>query len=204
MDLAEIERLHAETKALREAITNITLTWSVVESAMALVLARTIHDQPGAFAFPIYFAPNNTETRFRIVDAAFLTLASASPHEAIILCHWRQLLVLLNRVKGVRNQISHGAITTIGVNNKNHVRLTAAMFDVDRIVPALRRRQLPGMSSNDIEQSIQKMGALRDIIDRFSAVAQAIHQADEPTLLQKLAEIGEHLKTEYPPKDGQS
>lgn len=62
----------ADTQAMYEsmytALAHVNMTWGRIENAMAALLEQLVGWSADHAALHIYFAPNNTETRFKIVD----------------------------------------------------------------------------------------------------------------------------------------
>ena len=189
-----IKKLLVENLALREAVSEIILAWSSIEGELALILRNVIGDGPGDVASAIYFAPASSEVRIRIVDAAFTERIKPTPHGANIVDQWARFLKILSRLKDTRNAVGHGSIVTIARYGKNHARLTAPIFDFRRISPALARRQLPGLSSNDIRQSVKRMGKAGEILTLFIQIVDPHVLNNEPILLEKLAQVIELLE----------
>jgi hypothetical protein len=201
---AEVARLAAEQASLREALVNITLEWSHVENNFAYVLQSILREPSALFASAIYFAPAGAEVRINIVDAAFITLAEMSPHHERVIHAWQHVVAHATKTRRVRNAVAHGMIVTIkSLSGKNHVRLTAPLFDFRRIGSAIAKKQLPGLSSHDIMQSAKQMVELRKALDLCANVASALMDRNETTLLQKLAQLEADLKIE-PPQDDQT
>jgi hypothetical protein len=202
-DKAEFAQLAAENASLREALATITLEWSHVENKFAQVLRDVLASDPrGLFASAVYFAPAGAEVRINIVDAAFLTLAEMSPHHERVIHAWQHVIARATKVRRTRNAVAHGMITTVNSpSGKNHIRLTAPMFDFRRLGAAMAKDQLPGLSSHDILQSATQMVELGKRLNQCAAVASALRSGDEPTLLGILAQLEADLKIAPPQAD---
>jgi hypothetical protein len=187
--------LIAEQKALHGSISRIVLAWSDLENALMLVLRSVLNEPSGAIASAIYFSPASAEVRIKLVDSAFDTLAGYSPNYPRIMEVWRRARGSVHRLKNTRNAVSHGQIITIFQFGKNHVRLTAPMFNFKALGVAHQKRQLPGLSSNDIIQSAIRMGQVSNVMSHFSAVCEMVHKKSETTLLETLLRAETDLKT---------
>ena len=198
-------KLRAQTNEIHEGIVQVTMAWSYIESSMAMLLAKVLKDAEGEIASAIYFSPGSSEVRFKIVDYAFRELCGRSKTEPetfeILIAPWQVVLKQLKRLKGVRNKVAHGQVSSVARFGKNHVRLTPPFFHFAPMVDAHRARQLPGLSGNDIKQSAAKMWALAQTIDLFLPIAKAIHAKDEAALQQALLAAAASL-TKAPPQPG--
>lgn len=136
-----------------DAIAQASTTWGRVENAMAGFFEALLGWSSEHEALYIYFAPNNAETRFKIVDTiARLRWDNYQQHD--LKGEWTAIMTALNRAKDTRNRIVHGQIE--GPERKIHgkwvpqARLVASSLDVSR-----RRldppNQWPGMSVHDVD-----------------------------------------------------
>ena len=196
----DVKRMIAETQALRDAVSEMILAWSAIESQFSLVLRNVLNDDSGAYAFAIYYAPSGSEVRIKIVDAAFDTLAGAFPaHYERITSVWERMLDRVYDVKLTRNAVAHGAISTFFRFGKNHVRLMPQIFDWRRIAPAVANEQVPGLASNDIKQSIAKIRAMTEVLTQFIVMSSALRAGDETTSLKILAQLEVDPRIQPPP-----
>ena len=150
---------------------------------LARLLGAILNDPSNAMASAIYFAPSNTETRIAIVSAALRMKLGGLPHFSEIESAWTRFINSLNRRKQVRNKVAHGAIVTIAMKGKNHVRLTAPMFDFFRNYPRAKG-QIPGLSGHDIDAAAKEVFALVKQLDIWSQIAVT----GDATLLEKFGE----------------
>lgn len=199
--LSDSARLIEETAALRNAIVNITLAWSGVETSLALVLKACAEPQgTGDIAFAIFYSLASADARLGVVDAAFTTLIQKSPHEDDILSVWKPLTDSINKRKRVRNAVAHGQIVTSCIHGKNHVRLAPQIFDWKRMIPRTRIRQPVGLKAADIDHCTSVMGKISNIIPRFGGIADHIHKGEHASLPGIIQQLRDHLKTIEAPK----
>lgn len=144
------EDLQAMWDDMAKAVVQADTSWSRVENAMATLLERLIGYSSDNVGLHIYFAPNNTETRFKIVDTlAKVKMADKNvPHN--LLAEWNSVFIVLSRAKETRNRIAHSEIQMPGRKYRGkwiyQARLTASSFDIGRRSKEEKPRQWPGMS----------------------------------------------------------
>jgi hypothetical protein len=177
--------------------------WANVENRFATLLHNVIKDSSGEIAFAIFFAPSSMEIRFKIGDSALKASLEGQDHSDF-LCLWARLYNSIQQSKDIRNAVAHGAIGSYSSNNRNHIRLLPPIFDFGRLLPKIRKRQLPGYSSNDIRQSKEKMKRMLKMLDLVSAWVIANQAGDVSTSQEKLAALKDHLPTATPQPSGQS
>ena len=191
-----------EFRRLREAILELLHTWADIETHFSVLLGEILGDVPRAplLASAIYFAPSGIDARFRIVDGA-LTVAirelDARDHVAAL---WARLLVSLNRSKNVRNAVAHGQISLIIGNRKrrSQARLLPPAGDIFRLDEKIQRRQLPGLSSNDLRQSARKAYNLAEAVGEITRWLAAARRSDTDTSREILAGLEDRLRTSDP------
>ena len=95
------------------ALVQCNTSWSRVENAMAGLLESLLSWSADNVALHVYFAPNNTETRFKIVDTvARLKWQNYSAHD--LMAEWTSIFTALGKAKEVRNRLAHGEIQIPG------------------------------------------------------------------------------------------
>jgi hypothetical protein len=161
------------------AIAHANTSWARVENAMASLLEWLLGYSSDKVALHIYFAPNNTETRFKIVDTvARLNWQNYSTHD--LLTEWAAIKIAVDRAKEVRNRIAHGEVHGPGrkIRGKwvTQVRLTPSSFDIGRRVKEWKPRQWPGLSLHDVKAASDRFFWLAVRIDEMRDywMAQAI------------------------------
>jgi hypothetical protein len=194
---AEDRKLAEEQRRLHSGVATVTLAWANVENAMAILLGGILQDAPARISSAILFAPNNLETRINIVSRALEALVAENPKADEIMRLWGTLMNKLGRLKSTRNKVAHGQILASHFNGKNHVRLSAALFDFGRQVWS--GGNPPGLTSGDLENSARAVAELTQRIDEFNGVVQHIHTGDAEALLRTLAELAaEHPHPQKP------
>ena len=147
------EEYEALNQAMVNAVARANVTWARVKNSMAGLLEWLLGYSADSIALHIYFAPNNTETRFKIVDVvAMVKWRDYKNHDLIY--EWNAIFVPLGRVKETRNRIAHGEISVASKKRGSkwvyQARLTATSFDIARRQKEESPRQWPGMSVHDV------------------------------------------------------
>jgi hypothetical protein len=186
---ATLQRLAEETRRLRESVASISFAWANVENAMVMLLYAILRDDQGRFSSAIYFAPNAIETRFRIVDKAIIELADSTCCEKEIIASWSKVLSKLNALKQTRNRIAHGQISTMSSEGENHVRLTNPIYNIQEARRYRRRRQIPGLTSSDLETHLSLLYKAIEKIEAFRFIIDLVHAGDFAALKKRLAEL---------------
>lgn len=188
---------------MAKAIASANTAWARVENSMATLLERLIGYTTDNVGLHIYFAPNNTETRFKIVDtlARVKMTNKVVPHD--LLSEWEKIHVSLNRAKETRNRIAHGEINTPGRKRKgkwaHQTRLTASSFDIGRNRQEANPKQWPGMSVRDVKATADKFFWLAVRIEETARYWQAYSlQWTQPPLPEIFARIVDRRQNSGP------
>jgi hypothetical protein len=160
------------------AVAQASTCWARIENAMAGLLEWLLGYSSDYEALHIYFAPTNTETRFKIVNTmARLRWEKYATHD--LKSEWASIINALSHAKDVRNRIAHGEVHGHGRKKRGklvrQIRLTASPFDVARQFKE-PKNQWPGMSVNDVK------GAA----DRFFWVAVRIEEMRDYWMAQAI------------------
>ena len=90
----------------------------------------------------------------------------------------------------MRNKGAHGQMTTTMIRSrKRHVRLTTPLSEYGQLRKAARKGQLPGMSANDLERSVQAVEQTVRNLKVFTDIARAINSSAFSSLPEKLAAL---------------
>ena len=71
----------AEHQAMKDAVSDLFMAWSRIEDQLAMILNLIIGPERANVATAIYFAPNNLETRIRIVERALVAHMKKRPYQ---------------------------------------------------------------------------------------------------------------------------
>lgn len=189
-------RLKHERADMHEAILAATINWATLEDGMALLLTRLLTPQRFGPGLPIYFTPENTATRFAIVDSVIrYVLVPENELDPLwdtfegIQSEWGSFFNALGRARGSRNSIIHGVVrsVTVGRSKREVIRLTPSMWDIDRHA-RLQPGQPPGLSPQQVETAAERIKALKYRAHLFELAAAHYHNA-RPKLPEALAEL---------------
>lgn len=196
-------RLRHERADLREAILAVNEGWAKVETRMAYLLAALLGGRRGMNGrtvgpgLQIYFAPDNTATRFGLIDAAILGVVAwstpplAEDYGDRLLEEWSPLNNALGRARHARNGIIHGEIrevTAFPEGKRAEVRITPPFADLQRHAK-VKSGQMPGMAAADVERAAEKLASIDRWIVLLTSIAVSMHQKPEelPKLFDALA-----------------
>lgn len=181
------KRVLREHMALRSMVADVTLAWADLENTLVMFLAAIMGgDTFKGLASAIYFAPGNLETRLAIVDRAFRELLFDNPVEDHLGSTWNTLMNALGRLKVTRNKVAHGQIVTIALGTRQHVKLTAPIFDFQRSREIRRQNQLIGLSSHDIQNSVDAVRRAGRKIRTFSEKVVPLVRSGDTSTLRKI------------------
>ncbi len=184
------EKIKIEEAQINSAVAELFGKWADLEDRHAVILETIIGD-PNV-AFRIYFAPSNTETRLRIVDAAVVGMITGrsrinprGTRERILEC-WRRINASVQRLKNTRNTVAHGHLGTISTPRKDHTRWLSPKYDIARWGAT---GQIDGLSVNDIqncataiERVIKQMWVFDDVLRGL----KGLHKSPLPQILDEL------------------
>jgi hypothetical protein len=184
----------AEIQRAKNAVADATFAWGTLESSLATLLSailqRTLQD---AIASAIYFAPNNFETRFKIIDCVLRERLHKNKLEKPFIATWGEILNTLNRLKDTRNKIAHGSLIATYRGHastlRRVVRLTSPIRDIQRHRKSEETGQLPGMAPADIEGHVTAVRAQIQRVDRFRDLMWSVDSNPDKALLAILGEL---------------
>ena len=186
----KVDPLAHEMQKMQLAVAEVTLAWADVENLMAVILRQILgHEIDGSIASAIYFAPNNLETRFAIVDRALRAIIVGNQSRAEIVEAWGGIQNTLNHLKRMRNKVAHGEIITRRSDGKSYIRFTAPLTDYASHYESRRTGQLPGHSSGDLENSAKSVRELVVRLHLMIPLVRALYSGNETTLLETLAQL---------------
>jgi hypothetical protein len=191
----------SDYQKMYDAIAQANTTWSRVENAMASLLEWLLGYSHDYVALHIYFAPSNTETRFKIVDTvAHVKWQNYTTHD--LWAEWVSVKEGVDRAKNVRNRIAHGEIHGPGRKVKgtwkHQVRLTASSYDLGRTWKEHKPRQWPGMSTHDVKAASDRFFWLGVRIEEMRDYWEAHARGQNASLPGRFAHIVERRQNSGP------
>lgn len=175
-----------EREAIRTAVADVIFGWADLELSLTHLLSRIVSDDNDLnLASAILFSPTGLDARISIAANAFRTFCegrlgrqTARYEDPIEL--WDRLMNKLKSQKNIRNIVAHGQITFAVPNNSNKtfVRLTAPILDFSRNQRDWQKQQLPGLSAQNLQQSIRIVETLSRQIELFAELASHLRRSD--------------------------
>lgn len=165
------DRLKEEHKNIKIGIVAIIMAWADIENALCGLLKKMI-DSPSQIGSAMYFSLSGLDARIGLVDAAFQRLCREQPTLLPAIDFWKDTIKTVQRIKRTRNSVAHGAPITLNIGGNSHARLTSPFLDIQRFEKSMDRKQVLGMSANDILASA-KTTKLQE--DRIQDVTRLVH-----------------------------
>jgi hypothetical protein len=183
------------------AVANANTSWARVENAMAGLLEWLLGYSSDNVALHVYFAPSNTETRFKIVDAAAqVKWKGHTAHN--LLAEWTPIFQALGRAKEARNRIAHGEVKIASQTRRGsktyQARLTVLSFDIARKRKEAKPRQWPGMSLRDVKATADRFFWLAVQIEEMREYWKAYSIGPQSSLPEIFARIVERRQNSGP------
>lgn len=195
---SDIQAMH---ESMYSALAQANTTWARIENAMSALLEQLIGYTSDHVAFHIYFAPNNTETRFNIVDTIAQLKWRDYPTHALM-SEWASLKASVYRAKLIRNRIAHGEIHCPAYKIKGRmiyqVRLTASSFDIGRSKEERKLRQRPGLSTKQVKATADQFFELAIRIEEMTRYWEAHCIGPHSSLPERFARIVERRQNSGP------
>ncbi|NIX75546.1 hypothetical protein [Microvirga terricola] len=183
------EKVNKEHEEIRDGMLATFMVWSDLENALCALFYALLNQRNSHVAHAIYFAIASLDGRLKVVDVAFARTAKEQPNLRPLVPFWKTTLGAISRLKEARNSIAHGAPITVVVNNRPHARLASPFLDVQRFEERMDKRQLPGLSANDLRGTAKAARERADTVDELNRAVIAMWDGDDATLQQTLARL---------------
>lgn len=132
-EVAAMEKLTAEHTGLQESRLQILDAWNQMEDALSGLMATALGtDQVTASI--VYFSGSAFPTRLKTVTSLVTHLAVFGALGERYSDAWDIIAKGLAGPQKFRNMAAHGAVSTQFVNGKNHIRLSAPMGQMHRML----------------------------------------------------------------------
>lgn len=181
---ADSKRIATEHDAIRQAIAAFHQGFSMLENALSALLYIMINQPKSQIAYAIYYSPTGFEARSDVVENALIQVATENAPLADLRPLWKEISDGLRRSRILRNAIAHGSPVTMNIRGTSHARYSPPAFDVIRVGRVIAKRQVPGLTANDITQGNRRLRRLRDCVDQVNRLIHAFYDGD-PSLPRK-------------------
>jgi hypothetical protein len=164
---AEGERLKREHEEIKKAVDHFNAIFAGLEIALSALLYATLNIRKSQVAYAIYYSPTSFDARATLVDNALTQIISESDElkESELLSLWQCVHANIAPARRLRNALAHGSQITLSIRGKQHARFAPLAFDVIRLGRPMAKRQIPGLTANDISAGAKKAQVVRDQID---------------------------------------
>jgi len=184
-------RVESERADIRVALANVVLAWNDLENFLA-VLLQTIMGSTEGLAFKIYFTPNNTETRLRLVEVALGHCHGITgiDDDSLRQC-MNKFVRKLQDAQGSRNKIAHYQIVTSPIGEVLHARLMPPILNWNKALQT-------GLGKNELDQIAVRIAQCGQWTRRLSDVLKPAPNMTPQTLLEKFTELKKSLNVDDP------
>jgi hypothetical protein len=181
-------RVEADHKLIAAGVVKFNRLFTELETAMSALMYALINKPDSQIAYAIYYSPTSFEARATLVENSLVQLSSENVKLVSLIKTWESARDYLQKVRRLRNGIAHGAPLTVVINAKQYARLAAPAFDIIRIGRPIAKRQVPGITHQDIEQGVQHVLRLREVVESVNRLVSSFHDGD-PALQDKFAAL---------------
>ena len=189
----EHERREEEYKKLRSYMVSFSISWSELEMALGNLLSEILNIPHSRIAHAVYYTPPAFDTRVKIIDSTIYQIIKENNDLSELTKLWEKLFKKINEIREKRNLIAHGSPCTFLINGKQHLRFAPPAFDIVRIHPKKDKRQLPGLSVDDMKRAVIKLQWVIDRVDDVNRMLVSYHKKDG-TLSDKIRILEENLQ----------
>lgn len=200
-DAAKLQAQHAELARLVDLFTK---AFAALENEMAQLLHNVLFYkdsyEESRVAHAIYFSPDGFGQRQAIVNNAVTEWLTEHPLGGFdFLAEWRCINHRLGTLRGIRNLLAHGAVRTLGIRDKWHVRVVPPTYD-PKMLDHIASGSLPGISAEELRHTNQVLHVLSACVSHMGYVI-AENDYGDSSLRRRFVELGEHrsqLNSLYP------
>lgn len=185
------KRVSVEYDALPSFAQHFNHAISNLELGLSTLLYAILNAKKSKLAYAIYYSPTSLEARCDLVENALIQIASENDALDSLIPSWALISERLRRIRNVRNAIAHGSPVTLNIRGKAYARWIPPAFDVIRIGRKIDRRQIPGLSLNDLKQGATKVHSLTECIDAVNRTVTGFHASE--ALQPKFRELEDRL-----------
>jgi hypothetical protein len=192
----ENEAVEAEYQLLQRTILAHSRAFAELENALGALLytALNIHPKSSRLAYAAYFSPTGFDARVSLVGNVILTFSEENSGLDKLGDKWKELHKNLDAARRLRNAIAHGTAQRFIINNKTYVRLASPAFDVIRVWRDVAKRQIPGLTADELSKAVRRVRGLENCVDCVQRVITACREDDVETVRERLAELETSLQ----------
>jgi hypothetical protein len=175
---AEVAKLGKEHEAIKASMHRFNNGFAELESALSGLLHTILNVQNSLVAYAIYHSPTSFDARCQIVENALIQIASEKKEIQDILEPWKGISKKIDKMRNLRNFLSHGVQQSLTIRGKTHARFSPLAFDVIRMGRKVASGEIPGLSANQISDGINTLLLCRDNVDAVIKIIAAYHDED--------------------------
>jgi len=157
------------------------------------VIGSSIRDR---IPYAIYYSVNRFDARVQMAENALLEAINQNDMLKPLAAktHWPFLSEKLRRIRILRNAIAHGSLQNLEIRDKVYVRWVPPASDVIRIGRILRKRQIPGLTAEDIAQGKRLLWPVVDCMNDLNMLLRASRR-DKTAWQERYDELAPHLRS---------
>ena len=182
----------AEGMKIRSSMADTIIVWANLESALVDLLMHCLDQRDLKMASAIFYAVTGLDARIEITRRATITAFRKFPNSSEARDIAETIFKNINSKKTIRNTVVHGTISTIGINGKRYkqyTRLTPPLSDYQKREKLRKTRQIPGLSANDLHQSVRAINKLRERIFKLGQLVETWRKGGPKACEQILQEL---------------
>ncbi len=196
LSAAEHEVHQREHATLNNAVLAVYRGWSELELALSGLVYEVLHLPNKGSRLPnvIYFSPTSLDARTTLVSHVVLQLIEEDEKGlGDLRALWAKVSKKMKTARETRNAVAHGAPVLLHIRGKKYVRWTSPSFDHIRVGRHINKGEIPGVSADELSQSVKLLHHLMECVDDVNRVVVAYR--DTPSAFQeKLLVLRERLQ----------
>jgi hypothetical protein len=166
------EYIEKERQALRHAVEIFQTHFAGLEVVLSSLLHTILGNPKSKIPLAIYYSVDSFHARVSMVDEALkeATLEDKDLESLMTEDRWLYLMKCIHKARRMRNALAHGTPQTLVFKDRPHIRYAAPVFDVIRISRTVAKRQIPGLTTSDIESGWKPLPLLNTCVNEVNVV----------------------------------
>ena len=168
-----------------------TLDYSL-SSLLHAILGASIRDR---IPYAVYYSVTSFDARVTMVENALIEAITQNDKLKPLMAatHWPYLSEKLRTIRNLRNGLAHGSLQNMEIRDKVYVRWVAPASDVIRIGRVLARRQIPGLTAEDVARGKRLVWPIIDCVNDLNLLLRASRR-EKTAWQERFDGLEEHLQ----------
>jgi hypothetical protein len=200
-----LSRLKKETEEIQLAFASAALAWNGLENGLAMLIQELMQRRDG-LPIKIYFAPNNTETRLRILDVTLRHRwdIPGIDSETLLKCA-KRFMAKVQDAQESRNKIAHCQIVTVPVDGVSKKRLMPPILNLNKAPQTEKEaRKWRGIGKSELNHLAERITQCAEWAIQMARFYGAAESLPPDALQEKFAELRKSLKVTDPQSGDQT